>query len=866
MKVSLNTIKLVNKRYSSAGDPAPDGANKLVEKIGAQLAAVEEVTPYGKQFENILIVKVASCQPHPNADKLKVCLVDDGGKVANVERDASGHVQVVCGAPNAREGMLAAWIPPGVTVPATLGNGTSQKLRTTGEPMVMESRDFRGAKSNGMLASIHELGIGDDHSGILEVDVQVSPGTSFVEAYNLSDEVVIEMENKMFTHRPDCFGQLGIARELEGIQQRPYKSPEWYTPNPTFPSVEAQELKLEVRNEIPKLVPRFTAVTMASVEVKPSPVWLQILLSEIGIRSINNIVDYTNFFMFETGQPLHAYDYDKVKAMDGDVEHATIVVRNPKDGEKLDLLGGKDITPRKDDIMIASAAKLIGLGGVMGGKDTEVDTNTKNIILECASFDMYTIRRTAMEHGIFTDAVTRFTKGQSPLQNLAVLAKIIDEIRQFAGGKLASAVIDDNHVPAEVMERVSLYAPVDVSAQFINERLGEKLTAQDMAKLLTNVEFEVQVSGDELSVKAPFWRTDIEIPEDVVEEIGRLYGYDHLPLDLPTKPIKPAAQNGMLALKSQIRNQLSAAGANEVLTYTFVHGELLKKVGQKPENAFQLSNALSPDLQYYRLSLIPSLLEKVHPNIKQGYSEFALFEMNPVHAKDFVDKETGLPKEDYRLAFVFAADDKVAPKTYGNVPYYQAKQYLVELLAGLGVHNLKFEAATGHEPSAAISQAAIAPFEKKRSSIVKTADGRYIAELGEFRTGVRKNLKLPEFVAGFELDLAQLLLLSDGSESPYVALPRFPKVEQDISLKVPADVSYSELFDFMQQNVQTTAKSAFWFAPLDIYQDSKDATHKHITLRFTIASYERTLTSEEVNTMLDKAASDAKEKFGAERI
>lgn len=352
MKISLNSIRTVNKIYKSAGDPAPGGADKLVEKIGAQLAAIENVTMFGKQFEGILIVKVAKCDPHENADRLKICLVDDGGKEAKVERDANGFVQIVCGAPNAHEGMLAAWIPPGITVPSTLGK----------EPLVMESRNIRGQTSNGMLASLHELGIGDDHSGILEVDADVEIGTPFVEAYNLVDEAVIEMENKMFTHRPDCFGQLGIARELEGIQQRPYKSPAWYTPSPTLPAIEADELKLKVHNEIPELVPRFVAITMSGVEIKPSPVWLQILLTEVGIKPINNIVDYSNFFMLETAQPIHVYDYDKVKVLSGR-EGAVLTVRFPRKGEKITVLGGKEIEPREQAMMVAVGDHLVCVGG-----------------------------------------------------------------------------------------------------------------------------------------------------------------------------------------------------------------------------------------------------------------------------------------------------------------------------------------------------------------------------------------------------------------------------------------------------------------------------------------------------------------------
>jgi phenylalanyl-tRNA synthetase beta chain len=258
------------------------------------------------------------------------------------------------------------------------------------------------------------------------------------------------------------------------------------------------------------------------------------------------------------------------------------------------------------------------------------------------------------------------------------------------------------------------------------------------------------------------------------------------------------------------------------------------------------------------------LLEKVHPNIKQGFNEFALFELNPVHAKDFVDNNK-LPVEDQRLAFVFVADDKTA-KNYQGAPYYQAKKYLTNLLAELGITNLTFEPSTTHEPKASIGVAAVATFERQRAAYVKTADGELLGELGEFRSSVRKNLKLPNFIAGFELDVERLSK-HQAKTKQYMPIPRFPSVEQDITLKVPAELSYAELFDFVWQQINEDAKDNFaMLGPVAIYQDDKAKDHKNVTLRLTIASYEKTLKTEEVNNLLDSAAEAAKSKFGAERI
>lgn len=901
MKVSLNWAQ----DYSNV-DLRKIGDDKLLEKIGSQLGAIDEVDYWGPRFDGITVVKVIECKKHNNADKLSICVVDDGGKAKDVERDKKGYVQVVCGAPNVRTEMLAAWIPPGVTVPSSLGK----------EPFVLEARDIRGQKSNGMLASASELGISDDHTGILEIKPEdvgrelAKPGTTFKKLYNL-DDAVADIENKMFTHRPDCFGILGVARELAGIQGLKFNSPKWYLDPPAFTSLETVilndregsgskskketdfsaspqndnkqarddvSIKLDVKVSDHKLVPRFMAVAMNEVKVGPSPVWLQAWLTRLGLRPINNVVDITNYVMHTTGQPLHAYDLDKLQKVSSLKTHvSSLETRKSRKGEKLNLLNGKELELQDDStILITSNDVPVGIGGVMGGADTEVDENTKNIVLECATFDMYSIRRTAMKYGLFTDAVTRFTKGQSPLQNDRVLAYAMKLVSELASGKVAGDVKD-------VHGELPKSKEVNVHKDFVNARLGSELLAEDMAKLLRNVEFEVKLVSsppernvgssassakpynDTLSVTSPFWRTDIEIPEDIVEEIGRLYGFDQLPLELPKRTITPSSTDTLLSIKSQIRHTLSAAGANENLSYTFVHGNLLEKVGQNKDDAFQLSNALSPDLQYFRLSLTPSLLEKVHPNIKQGFNEFAIFEINPVHAKQFKAKD-GLPIEDQRLALVFATDDKTAKQNYSGAPYYQAKKYLTNLLEELGITNWEFQPAVDHDPKATISQAAIAPFEPQRSAIIKTENGELLGEIGEFKSAVRKNLKLPEFVAGFEIDVAQLARLA-SKNSNYIPIPRFPKVEQDITLKVSSELQYSDLYDCVIEELTSSSKDTmFTIMPISIYQDSKNKKHKNISLRLTIASYEKTLKTQEVNSLLNTVATAAKEKFGAERL
>lgn len=830
MKVSLNWVN----KFTDVKLPV----NELVEKIGAQLGAVDEVIDIGKKYEGIMVAKVVQCVKHPNADKLSLCLIDDGKADKKVKRDKNGLIQVVCGAPNVKAGQLVVWLPPGSVVPATASK----------DPFVLEARELRGLVSNGMIASAKELDLGDDHSGILVLDDNLKLGTSFAEAYQL-DDFIIDIENKMFTHRPDLFGMLGIAREIAGIQGKSFKSPPWYREDSNLSNDGRKNvLDLSVKNDVTNLVPRFSAVAIKDVKVQGSPIWLRTYLARAGIRPINNIVDITNYYMLETAQPLHAYDYDKVKT-------GVLGVREAKEGEQVRAIGGKVIKLKKGAIVITDGQKAIGLGGVMGGADTEVDTATKNIILEVATFDMNLTRRTAMEHGLFTDAATRFTKNQSPRQNRAVLVKALDDIKKLAGGRVASKIVD-------IKSSQSSSKTITLDAAFVNSRLGTDLPVATMKKLLENVEFEVSLAHAHLVIRAPFWRTDIEIAEDIVEEVGRLYGYDNITLKLPKRSIKPIEFNEMFRLKSKIRQALVGAGANEVLTYSFLNGLLIKKANQKTEDAYHLRNALSPDLQYYRLSLTPSLLEKVHPNIKLGFEEFAIFEMNKSHNKNQKDEaEPNLPKEIETLALVVAGRDK-SHKNSGAA-YYEAKTYLDYLASKLGI-KLSY-LAIEKQPNYPF----VKPFEAARSALVSdVASGKLLGIVGQYKQNTIQDLKLPNYSAGFEIGLEYLALVAKPNKS-YHLLNRYPSVGQDICLRVKASLGYQTLTDFISSVLKSQSRQhdyEFLITPIDTFQKQGDDEHKQTTWHIELQHPERTLTNEEVNKLFAKIAEQAKSKFNAERI
>lgn len=813
MKVSIELMK-----QFGTGPQWQAPVDDLVAKIGSQLGAVEDVADFRDKYKGIKIVEITAVKQHPDADKLNVYEAYDGRE----------HVQVVSGDTSLDVGDKVAWIEPGMTVPSTVDSP---------KPFKLEVKLLRGQMSHGMFASGKELGISDDHAGVLKLDTTEPAGSLLADVYGLSD-VVIDIENKMFTHRPDCFGNLGVAREIAGIHGQQFKSPNWYTPKPVLPK--GSGAKLTVKNEIPELVPRYMAVAL-DVKVAPSPLWLQTTLFKLGIRPINNVVDITNYVMAVTAQPLHAFDYDKVAGN-------TIVVRKPRKGESLQLLDGKTITPHKDAMLICDSEKPIGLGGMMGGANSEIGQNTQRIILECATFDMFNIRRLSMHHGIFTDAVTRFSKGQSPRQCAAVLVWAVSMLQDLAGAKVVSNTTDLYQTP-------QTSKALSVEVDFINSRLGSDFDAKHIAKNLENVEFKVDVDDKKLHIEVPFWRTDIEIPEDVVEEIGRLNGYDVLPHKLPKRTVSSPKSDHMADLKSTIRGRLSAAGANELQTYSFVPAKLIESVGQAKEHSYGIRNAISPELEHYRLSITPSLLDKVHSNIKAGFDSFVLFEMGKVHIKGDDDCD-GLPREYEILAVSFASKRETL-----GAPYYYARHYLDYLAASL---NLDVEVVPAdRNPQWEIGRQVFAPFEPKRSGFVLIG-GEFAGFIGEYNARTRRNLKLPAAAAGFELDLDRLLKFQKPNS--YQPLLRFPAIEQDICFKVDATLAYGELVKLVREGFASDSRLRVQILPLDIYQSDADAKHKQITLRANIQHPDRTLTTDETNKLVDSVVSHVASKVRAERV
>lgn len=806
--------------------------DELATLIGARLVEIEEVVDYGEKYKDVVVAKVIECNKLEGSDHLNVTKLDDGGVVKDIERDENGYVQVVCGAPNVRQGLLVAWLPPRSTVPETFD---------TAEPFVLDARKLRGVMSNGMIASPRELALFDEHEGILELDDNLKPGASFAKSYELND-YLLDIENKSLTHRPDAFGVIGFAREVAAIQGKAFHTPEWLAGSePEFLPKQGNVAAPTVTIEDEALSARYQAVVLSEADgAAKSPLWLQTYLARVGIRPISAVVDVTNYLMVLTGQPLHAFDYDKLVKVGGG--KADIHVRAGYTGETLELLDGRTIALTPDDIVIAAGDTAIGLAGAMGGANTEIDDNTKNIIVESATFNLYNLRGTQMRHGIFSEAITRFTKGQPAELTAPVLADAVRLMSENAGAKRVSDVAES--YPG----RRTIHA-VSVPTRRINDVLGLELSPEDAATIMRNVEFTVEDdaeatyigigSGNVLAFTPPYWRADIHIPEDIIEEVGRLYGFDAITPTLPRRDFTAVRPSRFDTMRAEVRKALSRAGANEVLTYSFVHGDLLTKAGQKPADSYRLVNSLSPELQYYRQTITPSLLNIVHGNVKQGYDHFAVYEINKSHPKQHGMTEENVPAEVDMVALTITSK-----KPQAGAAYYEAKRILEYLADSLGLE-LSY-APVEADPNYPVT----APFEHRRSALVTDKKtNTFLGIVGEYKRSVVKAFKLPDYTAGFEIGSIPVLEAVQKLSSNYRPISRYPGTERDICFQVPLSVSYQAIVDSAEAALQTVALETS-VAPVDIYQPEAAST-KNVTIRVSLTSHEKTLTGDEVAKVIE---------------
>ena len=793
MKVPISWLK----EYVDIVVPLDELARRLT-MAGTEVAEVVSIGGW----ESCFVGLVTKVERHPNADRLTLCTVDIG----------SEQTQVVCGAPNVAEHQKIAFAKVG----ASLFSTHSGKV----EPL--KAARIRGVVSEGMICSEKELRMGEDHDGILVLREDAPVGTPLSDY--LGDDI---LDITVTPNRPDCLSILGIAREVAALTGVEVKEPDSSYPEKGQPIGSLASVEIED----PDLCPRYTASIITGVKIGPSPGWLQDRLSKSGMRSINNVVDVTNYVMLEYNQPLHAFNFKNLK-------ESKIRVRRARQGEILDSLDGAKRVLSASMLVIADAQDPVALGGVIGGAHSEVNENTTEILLESANFNAINNRRTAQASKIFTEASTRFEKGLRAELPPIALRRATQLIHQVAGGVVAKDILDI--FPG----REQMQAPVlTLTAKRLQRILGTTLPVKRVEEVLVSLGFSVERSGEkDLTVTVPYWRSDIHIEDDLIEEVARIVGYDEIPTTMLSTPIPPYQPQPKRQLKERIRDLLVGYGLQEIISYPASSLEDLDKVrgANNGISPVRLANPMSIQHEYMRTTLRAGLLSTLSANVSHAQGPIALFEIGRV----FLPKDGTLPDEPEMLSAVFCGPRSETHwlSTDGDLGFYDPKGIVEALMEKLGIE-IEFEA---------VNDPVLHP---GRGARVMAGD-KYLGVTGEVHPAVVKSFDVARSpVAIFELDIDNLLSVVPGHGPRYKPVGRFPSAIRDLSIIVDMDVLASAV-----QALITSRPLVGNVRLFDTYTGGNIPQGKRsLAYHIYFQSPERTLTAEEITGGL-KAVVDCLER------
>lgn len=803
MRVSYNWLK----EYVDITISPQELADRLT-LAGLAVDAVEEV---GAEIENVVTGRITKIEKHPNADKLVVCTVDVGQPET---------LQIVTGATNVREGHI---------IPVAL-----EGAKLAGGLQIKRSK-LRGVESQGMLCSGQELGIEakllspDMAHGILILPEDVPIGQDAKEILGLNDFI---LDLDLTPNRGDALSMIGVARDVAAILKQDLKIPE---PEFTEGEEKVQDLaQVDIVDQ--DLCRRYVARVIKGVKVGVSPMWLQNRLRAAGVRPISNIVDVTNYVMLELGQPLHAFDYDRLK-------NHYIIVRRAKDNEKIVSLDGVERTLNPDMLVITDEAGPVGVAGVMGGLDSEVTDQTTSVLLESAYFHPTNIRRTSKALGLRSESSMRFEKGIDINGCLRAANRAIQLMQQLAGGTVAAGVIDN--FPAPITEKTILLRP-----QRVNWVLGTDIAREEIIDILCRLQFKVQSQNDDLMVTVPTFRPDISREIDLIEEVARLHGFNQIPETLPFGPSTQGHRTPEQQLVWDVREIMTACGFFEVVTYSFVHPRIFDMMNLPPDSRFRnvvkLQNPLSEEQSVMRTVLVPSLLEVLQRNINRRNKEGAIFEIARVF---YPQQGQQLPAEVPVLAAVAIGQ---TPKTWNQparpMDFFFIKGVAEQLLDTLGVAGATF--SRHQDPS----------FHPGRCAQIKV-NGEVLGVVGELHPNVIENYELPERAVALKIDL-QVLAQADRPVKQYQGLPKFPAVERDLAVLVKQEVSAADMLDVIKKAGGNLLRHVDIF---DVYQGTQvPQGFKSVAFSMKFQAPDRTLTDEEINQKMERITKNLTAQTGAE--
>lgn len=780
----------------------PDELARALSMSGTE---VERIIDIRTGVEGVVLGRVVEVREHPGADHLMVAMVEDGSLVR----------EIVCGAPNLRTDMKVALALPGARLPAV----SEKELRRA---------EIRGVVSDGMLCSGAELGISEDRTGILELETDATIGSDLHEIIPM-DDVVFELE--ITPNRPDCMSVMGIAREVGALTNQDLKVPRIEVLESAGPVTDL--VKIVVKDT--KSCPRYTGMVVKDVEVGPSQTWMQRRLTAAGYRPINNVVDVTNYVLVEIGQPLHAFDLDKLG-------ENTIVVRNARYGEQLRTLDGVDRQLDNRSLVIADIEKPVALAGVMGGEDSEVTEGTTSVLIESANFNQTSILLTSKRLGLRTEASSRFERGVDPSVTLDAARRAAQLMVQQAGGRVADGFVDVYADPVTPVE-------IDLRPDRVNQVLGTNITEEQMVGILESLQLEVEVSGA-LTVMVPPFRRDLEREIDLIEEIARIFGYDRIPSRVAAGGGMDAGLTRTQGLKERMKSVLTAQGLLEVITYSF--GSLTEldqfdiPEGHEMRRAVTIMNPLAETGEILRTTLIGGLVRVARTNINRGNRDLALFEIGKVFTEE---DEQELVNEVEKVGILLSGN-RVEPgwSELGAVyDFYDLKGTLENLADSLAIQNIDFE------PD---EQVYMVP----GCCALVTIDGKPVGNAGQLHPVVAESLGLDGSFFVAELQTMPIIE-SSLVKRAYEPVGRYPTVKIDIAVVVDEESRAGRVHQLILEKGGELLRSARLF---DVYRGSQiPQGKKSLAYALEFGSPEGTLTDAQANQVLGDIVEALGDRFGA---
>jgi phenylalanyl-tRNA synthetase beta chain len=800
MKISYNWLK----EFIPIDLPIQEFCKKLT-MFGVE---VEEIIHQGDEFENIVVGKILSISPHPNSDHLSVCLVDAG---------EDNPLSVICGAPNVKENQTVAVAKIG----AVIGGKEVTKVK------------LRGIDSYGMLCSEKELGISENHSGIMVLAEDLKIGTPLASALNIEDYII---EVEITPNRPDLLGMLGIAREVAVMLNKNYSSPKIVFTEGTQPTSELISVEIENPELCPRYCCRIVKNVPTNIGIKSSPDWMQRRLISVGLRPINNIVDVTNYILMEYGQPLHAFDYEKIS-------DRKIIVRRAKEGEKIELLDKQSHNLTPQNLVIADKKKPVALAGIMGGENSCILPETKAVVIECAYFDPKNIRATSLSLNVASESSYRFERGMDPNRLEEVVNRAAQLIQLTAGGEICKGIVD-------VYPKKILHKKVFLRSKRVNKILDTELHAEQIKSYLQKLELSVSEKDGEFEVTIPTFRPDLEREIDIIEEMARCYGYQNITSHFSLPHIENRKQR--LAMR-KIRNHLVNLGFFEVCNLSFASPEDLAKLSLSENDyrrdAVVLANPQGEQFSIMRTTLIPDLLKNVALNLSHKFENFKLFELNKVYLKS---KNNLSPSEPFFLTGVIVGN--FMPLYWNSKPkkssFFDVKGIVESLLTALRCsQSLNFEKSD--EPYYPAGQGA--------DIIIK---GEKIGSLGIVKKDILTNFDADAPTLLFDIDVIKLLSYMLPQEVSYSEIIRFPAVLRDIALIAPQEISVADIEKITRSVNPEVIKKVTLF---DVYQGKQiKENYRNLAFSITFQSDKTTLTDKYVNKLFDNIVKKLSFKYKIE--